>query len=323
MDRLKAHVSESLRILLFEDNAIDASLITRFLEASGIKRCNIVTTDAITNAMDVLTNKDIDLCLTDYYLGPNTGFDLMDEAKRRNIDVPFIMLTAMEDPSVDEGALARGAYGFIIKGELTIENLEHTILCTLARHRKAPALSKAAFRDPLSNLSNRKAILDHLGGVIMTPPESGQAIGALLYVSINGLKFITEAYGMKVGDAILRETGRRLKSIKCTSEMMARLDSDEFGCVVDQVDGIGQAMIVGRRIATAFSQPVRTFDGQHDISGAIGLALFSRSCATDAHPATAHETELDVLQRAAEAMVKAKRTCRITRATEIGLATTH
>jgi diguanylate cyclase (GGDEF)-like protein len=322
MSQLQAHVSESLRILLFEDNAMDASLITRFLEAGGIKRDNIVTTDAIPNAMDVLTSKDVDLCLTDYYLSPNTGFDLMDEAKRRDVDVPFIMLTAMEDPSVDEGALARGAYDFMIKGDLTVENLERTIRYTLARHRKESALSKAAFHDPLSNLSNRKAILDHLDSVIMTPPDSGQAMGALLYVSINGLKFINEAYGMKVGDAILRETGRRLKSIKWPGEMMARLGSDEFGCVVDQVDDIGQAMIIGRRIATAFSQPVRTFDGEHDISAAIGLALFSRSSATDA-PATAHETELDVLQRAADAMAEAKRTCRMTRATEIGLAKTH
>lgn len=322
MSHPHAHVSESLRILLFEDNAMDASLITRFLEAGGIKRDNIVTTDAIPNAMDVLTSKDVDLCLTDYYLSPNTGFDLMDEAKRRDVDVPFIMLTAMEDPSVDEGALSRGAYDFMIKGDLTVENLERTIRYTLARHRKESALSKAAFHDPLSNLSNRKAILDHLDGVIMTPPETGQAMGALLYVSINGLKFINEAYGMKVGDAILRETGRRLKSIKWPGEMMARLGSDEFGCVVDQVDDIGQAMIVARRIATAFSQPVRTFDGEHDISAAIGLALFSRSSATDA-PMTAHETELDVLQRAADAMTEAKRTCRMTRATEIGLAKTH
>lgn len=322
MSQPPVHVSESLRILLFEDNAMDASLITRFLEAGGIKRDNIVTTDAIPNAMDVLTSKDVDLCLTDYYLSPNTGFDLMDEAKRRDVDVPFIMLTAMEDPSVDEGALARGAYDFMIKGDLTVENLERTIRYTLARHRKESALSKAAFHDPLSNLSNRKAILDHLDGVIMTPPEVGQAMGALLYVNINGLKFINEAYGMKVGDAILRETGRRLKSIKWPGEMMARLGSDEFGCVVDQVDDIGQAMIVGRRIATAFSQPVRTFDGEHDISAAIGLALFSRSSATDG-PATAHETELDVLQRAADAMTEAKRTCRMTRATEIGLAKTH
>lgn len=322
MSQPHAPVSESLRILLFEDNAMDASLISRFLQASGIKRDNIVTTDAIPNAMDVLTSKDVDICLTDYYLTPSTGFDLMDEARRRDVDVPFIMLTAMEDPAVDEGALSRGAYDFMIKGELTVENLERTIRYTLARHRRESALSKAAFHDPLSNLSNRKALMDHLDQVIMTPPKTGQAMGAMIYVNLNGIKFINEAYGMKVGDAILRETGRRLKAIKWPGEMMARLGSDEFGCVVDQVEDIGQAIIVARRIATAFAQPVRTYDGEHDVSVAIGLSVFSRSSATD-DPVTNHDTELDVLQRAANAMAEAKRTCRMTRTTEIVAAKTH
>ncbi|MBT4739686.1 MAG: GGDEF domain-containing response regulator, partial [Rhodospirillaceae bacterium] len=306
MSQPHTSVSESLRILLFEDNAMDASLITRFLQASGIKRDNIVTTDAIPNAMDVLTSKNVDICLTDYYLTPNTGFDLMDEARRRDVDVPFIMLTAMKDPAVDEGALSRGAYDFMIKGELTVENLERTIRYTLARHRRESALSKAAFHDPLSNLSNRKALMDHLHKVIMTPPQTGQAMGAVIYVNLNGIKFINEAYGMKVGDAILRETGRRLKAIKWPGEMMARLGSDEFGCVVDQVDDIGQATVVARRIATAFAQPVRTYDGEHDVSVAIGLSAFSRSSATD-DPVTNHDTNLDVLQRAANAMAEAKR----------------
>lgn len=318
----QSHVLESLRILLFEDNAMDASLITRFLEASGIRRDNIVTTDAIPNAMEVLTSKDVDICLTDYYLTPNTGFDLMDEARRREVDVPFIMLTAMEDPAVDEGALSRGAYDFIIKGEMTVEILERTIRYTLARHRRESALSKAAFHDPLSNLSNRKAILDHLDELIMTAPTDGQAIGALLYINLNGIKFINEAYGMKVGDSILRETGRRLRTIKWPGEMMGRLGSDEFCCVVDQVEDLGQAVMVARRIATTFAQPVRTFDGEHDVSAAIGVSLFNRDNTAEG-PATVRETELDVLQRAATAMTEAKRTCRMTRATEIGTAKTN
>lgn len=314
--------SESLRVLLFEDNAMDASLITRFLEAGGIKRDNIVTTDTIPNAMDVLARKDVDICLTDYYLTPNTGFDLMDEARRREIDVPFVMLTAMEDPSVDNGALSRGAYDFIIKGDLTVEGLERTMRYALARHRRESDLSKAAFHDPLSNLSNRKAALDQLTDMLATPPNSGQALGAFVYINLNGLKFTNEAYGLKVGDAILRETGRRLKALKWPGEMMARLGSDEFACLSDQVAHVADATIIARRVATAFAQPVRTFDGEHEVSAALGVTCFARGTNNSDSPSD-RVNAVDVLQRAAEAMTEAKRTCRMTRATEIGVAKTH
>lgn len=314
--------AESLRVLLFEDNALDASLIKRFLEAGGINRDNILTTDVIPNAMEILTKNEVDICLTDYYLTPNTGFDLMDEARRREIDVPFVMLTAMEDPSVDDGALSRGAYDFIIKGDLTVEGLERTIRYAMARHRRELDLSKAAFHDPLSNLSNRKAVLDQLDYMLTTQPSTGQALGALVYINLNGIKFTNEAYGLKVGDSILREIGRRLKTIKWPGETMARLGSDEFACVSDQVSHIGDAMIIARRIATAFAQPIRTYDGEHEVTAALGVTCFARGT-THSESSANTVTPVDVLQRAAEAMAEAKRTCRMTRATEIGMSKTH
>ena len=316
MSLTQSAAAKSWRVLVYEDNVMDANLIRRFLQANGVQSSNIVTTDVMLNAMDVLSKEKVDLCLTDYYLAQNTGFDLMDEAKRRDINVPFIMLTAIEDPSLDEGALARGAYDFIIKGDMTVEGLERTIRYTLARHKRQSELAKAALYDPLSNLGNRKAVLDRLTVALTTSPDEGQSLGALIHVNLNGLKFINEAYGLKVGDAILRETGRRLKTMKWPGETMGRLGSDEFACVIDQVPDIGEAMVIARRIATVFSQPVRTFDGEHDVSAAIGVVTFPRGNPVDKN-GISRISSVDVLQRASEATAQAKLTCRMTRATEI------
>ncbi len=314
--------AESLRILVFEDNAMDANMIRRFLQANGVQSENIMTTDTMPKAMEILSKDEVDICLTDYYLAPNTGFDLMDEAKRRNINIPFILLTAMEDRALDEGALVRGAYDFIVKGDMTVEGLERTIRYALARHKRQSDLARAALYDPLSNLHNRKAVLDRLTVALTTAPEEGQSLGAMIHINLNGLKFINETYGLKVGDAILRETGRRIKTLKWPGETMGRLGSDEFACVVDQVPDIGEAMVIARRIATLFSQPVRTFDGEHDVSAAIGVVVFPRYESAE-NSGNGTMTAVDVLQQASEAMAQAKLTCRITRATEISSIRPH
>src|SRR5690606_27003674 len=115
-----------LRVLLFEDSAMDAALVKKFLQTAGVRSDNIWLADTIPSALNVLTREKVDLCLADYYLRPHTGFDLMDEARRFDLDVPFIMLTALDDRNVDQGALARGAYGFLVKGDLTVEGLERS-----------------------------------------------------------------------------------------------------------------------------------------------------------------------------------------------------
>lgn len=315
---------DDLRILIFEDNATDATLIAKFLQKSGVQRHNIVTTDVLNNAMEILARRNVDICLTDYDLPAHTGLDLMDEARRNEIDVPFVMLTAVMDPNVDREALARGAYDFIIKSTLTTDSLVRSIRYSLARHKREAELAKAAYHDSLSDLPNRKALLDRLEALINESPSSGPAVGALIYISLNGLKFVNEAYGFKVGDALLREIGRRLRAMTGPHETVGRIGNDEFVCVVSQSAGIGEANITARRLATALAQPVRTFDGEHNVTAAIGVTVFPRAEVRDAGRGPhALPNALDVLQIAAEAATEAKLTCRVTRATEISSSALH
>jgi diguanylate cyclase (GGDEF)-like protein len=312
-----------VRVLIYEDNATDATLITRFLQKCGVRRDNIQTTDQLPNAVSILSRNAIDICLTDYYLPASTGLDLMDEARRQSIDVPFVMLTAISDPEVDREALSRGAYDFIIKSELTAEGLVRSIRYSLARHKREASLAKAAYHDELSNLPSRNAVLAHLNALATTPPAHGPAVGAVVFVSLNGLKFLNEAYGFKVGGGLLREVARRLRTLTGPDEMVGRVGSDEFACVIAQSDGIADAQVAARRLATAFAQPVRTFDGEHDMSAAIGVTIFPRSAINSRAQTAAPYSALDILQASATAATTAKQTCRMTRSTEIHIAPLH
>ena len=149
--------------------------------------------DTIPSALQVLTRERVDLCLTDYYLRPHTGFDLMDEARRFDVNVPFIVVTALDDRSVDDGALAHGAYDFLIKGELTVEGLERAMRYALSRHQHERRLSRAAFFDTLTGLPNRTAFMDRLNRAIIDNAAAGGMVSVALF-NVNGTKFISEMF---------------------------------------------------------------------------------------------------------------------------------
>ena len=128
---------ESLRVLLFEDNALDAALIKKFLQTAGVRQANIHLTDTIPSALQLLTRDSVDVCLVDYYLRPHTGLDLMDEARRFDVDVPFIMLTSMDDRSIDDGALARGAYEVTVPRYIGFAYLVRLLLPSTFRRQTA------------------------------------------------------------------------------------------------------------------------------------------------------------------------------------------
>jgi diguanylate cyclase (GGDEF)-like protein len=308
-----SYVPQTLRVLLFEDNALDAQLIRKFLLTVGVRSNNIHHVDTIPSAIQMLARNSIDVCLADYYLRPSTGFDLMDEARRYDINVPFIMLTAMDDRSIDDGALSRGAYGFLVKGELTVEGLERAIRYALMRHQREATLARDALLDGLTGLPNRKAFHERLTAAIADNAGRNGMV-AILAVNLNNTKFLNESFGTLVGDDILCAVAEKLKTIKRASDIVARIGGDEFAVLMTDLVLPTHAIAQGKSIVAALTGPTETRDGKHDVTMAGGIATMTASKKTSAEAADR------LIQQATQAMFNAKVSTRMRGISEIAVA---
>ncbi len=316
------YAPESLRVLLFEDNAMDATLIKRFLRSVGVPPAQIYHADTIPSALQVLTHERVDLCLADYYLRPHTGFDLMDEARRFEVDVPFIVVTALDDRSIDDGALAHGAYDFLVKGDLTVEGLERSIRYALTRHRRESWLGRAAFFDALTGLPNRAAFTERLTQAIADNAASGGMVGVALF-NLNGTKFINETIGRDVGDDILRCVAGRLAAAKSRGHVAASLGGDEFAVVMTGFLLSGHALAAAQQLAESMTGPVETRDGEQILTVAGGVAAQAATPAAGASAVLAAEIAGRLLQRAGQAMLDAKRGARRDGRSHVAVAHMH
>jgi diguanylate cyclase (GGDEF)-like protein len=80
-----------------------------------------------------------------------------------------------------------------------------------------------ALLDPLTELPNRRAMLDWLSA----ETERGSTTGLIL-VDLDGFKDVNTAHGYPAGDAVLRETAARLIGAVRQGDVVARLGGDEF-----------------------------------------------------------------------------------------------
>ena len=323
------YAPSALRVLVFEDNAMDAALIKRFLRTVGVPASQIHLADTIPSALQVLTRERVDLCLTDYHLRPHTGFDLMDEARRSDVNVPFIVVTALDDRSIDDGALAHGAYDFLIKGEMTVEGLERSIRYAIAQHARESELARAAFFDTLTGLPNRAAFVDRLTQAIADNAARGGMVAVSVF-NLNGTKFINEAFGQKIGDEILRCVGGRLSAAAelgsdTTRFMAARLNGDEFGVVMTDLLLANQALAAARRFADHITGAVDTQAGQHVVTVAGGVAAHATRSPLAKSTAVfpAHEIAERLLQQAGQAMFTAKQSARTNGRSHVAMTHMH
>lgn len=134
-----------------------------------------------------------------------------------------------------------------------------------------------ARRDPLTLVSNRLYLTEHLEGCLAACARRG-SFAALLYIDLDGFKRVNDVYGHAAGDALLIEVANRMRSIVRRTDMIFRLGGDEFIVLVCPLDGNGKILIeTSRKVADKFRTLLREpfiVGGQElQIDSSIGIRL--------------------------------------------------
>ncbi len=101
--------------------------------------------------------------------------------------------------------------------------------------------------DELTGLPNRACFYDRTDQALRLASRDGTCTAVLLF-DLNRFKDINDTLGHKFGDKVLREVGPRLRRGLRDSDTLARLGGDEFCVLLPRVEGVGDALVVAKRI---------------------------------------------------------------------------
>lgn len=168
------------------------------------------------------------------------------------------------------------------------------------RKQSEAEINNLAFYDPLTQLPNRRLLLDRLRHSVAAAARHS-AHGAVLFIDLDNFKAINDTQGHAVGDTLLCEVARRLRAAVRGIDTVARLGGDEFVVMLENLgeaaaDAVAQAGAVGDKILAQLNQPYQLAGGSFRSSSSIGVTLFRGG----------DVTVDDLLKRADMAMYEAK-----------------
>lgn len=143
-----------------------------------------------------------------------------------------------------------------------------------------------AFYDPLTQLPNRRMLMDRLEHALTqnkahTGREPGKIYGALMFIDLDNFKALNDTLGHATGDLLLRKVASRLGSCVRSSDTVARLGGDEFVVMLeslpnDVLEASDYSRDVAQRILLALSEPYDLAGIEHESTCSIGLTMFSK-----------------------------------------------
>ena len=135
-----------------------------------------------------------------------------------------------------------------------------------------------SFYDPLTQLPNRRLLLDRLEQALHVSTRHARK-NALLFVDLDNFKTLNDTLGHSQGDALLVQVAQRLKVCSREGDTVAHLGSDEFVVLLedlseDDIEAATQVEAVGEKILNSFV-PEFVLDGRpYNGTSSIGVTLF-------------------------------------------------
>lgn len=173
--------SEFFRLLLIEDNPIDARVIREYLANKNGVHIEVEHVERLAAGLARLTDGGFDVVLADLNLPDSLGLETLAQIHDRNPQVPVVVLTGLNPQEFGLEAVKAGAEDYLSKDDLEPRLLERTIRYAIERaaHRRADQQFKeeeARYRQLLDAVTSYTYSVTFDNG---TPVSSHHTLGCL------------------------------------------------------------------------------------------------------------------------------------------------
>jgi diguanylate cyclase (GGDEF)-like protein/PAS domain S-box-containing protein len=134
-------------------------------------------------------------------------------------------------------------------------------------------ITHSAEHDFLTGLPNRLLLNDRISQAIALAPRHQQKL-AVLFLDLDGFKYINDSLGHPTGDRLLQSIAKRLVDCVRGSDTVSRQGGDEFVVLLSEVEHADDVAMAARRILEAVAE-AHSVD-QHDlhVTTSIGVSVY-------------------------------------------------
>lgn len=273
-------------VLIVDDDEQIRNLLRELLCADH--KC--VVAGSVDEALAILQTVSFDLVLSDINLGPGSGLSLVPRILELAPETVVIMISGQQAIESAIEAMRVGAFDYITK-PLDVRHVHAAVRRALSHHkllaekrqyenrleelvqRRTAEIEHLAYHDRLTDLPNRVLFADRSAQAIAIAHRE-QHVLAVLLVSLDRLKKVTDTLGHAAGDVVLSEAAVRLRSCIGDGDTVARFEGGEFALLLTHLNQAGDAAEASLAISEALKPPFRLGEQDVYMTASIGISLF-------------------------------------------------
>lgn len=285
-------VDSPITVLIADDDRISGRILEHHIKSWGYKPYLVHDGE---QAWQIFENIPVDIAILDWMMPRVDGLRLCQQIRQKmaaNQDdyIYIILLTAKDERADLIRGLNSGADDYITK---PFDPLELRARLNTGRRiiELQRLLKKQATHDALTGLLNRRCVLEKAEEEYFRSQRENRPLGLIL-VDVDTFKTINDTFGHLVGDTILAEVSRRLRSRSRRYDKVGRYGGDEILAVIPNCSTAALQSIAERFRLAVTEKPVQ-FNHQ-----SLAVSISAGAISTDRHPSLSLQELIALCDRA-------------------------
>jgi diguanylate cyclase (GGDEF)-like protein/PAS domain S-box-containing protein len=163
------------------------------------------------------------------------------------------------------------------------------------RKQTEQRLIHLAHYDDLTGLPNRTLFYERVTRALYHAQADSHLV-AVVFIDLDGFKYVNDTWGHLVGDSLLKEVANRLAESLRKTHTLARLGGDDFALVLEQVSNSQEIELIVKKLLEAMVAPFNLQGHETFMTASIGISVYPN-----------HGKDVDTLLKNADiAMYRAK-----------------
>lgn len=264
-----------VRVLLIEDEDIDAMLIERLIRNPSRKGTfEVVRVACLAEATELMVTDQFHVALLDLGLPDGNGMESLHVLRSVDARLPIVILTGDQDEALGLQAVMSGAQDFLCKGAISGQALFRVLRYAIARHLKMMGFAAEAHTDFLTGLPNRRQFDQTFAELVNNHKQLCFAM-----VDVDHFKSINDTYGHAYGDHVLQGLAKLFDSELDCEAHVSRIGGEEFAVLLPEIC-IDQAHLRLEHLRKAIEDQSWKHD-ETDVEVTVSIGLVNVANAAD------------------------------------------
>ncbi len=147
------------------------------------------------------------------------------------------------------------------------------------RKHQEEQIQRIAYKDALTGLPNRAYLKEVLGDELKKASRN-EAVGAILFVDLDGLKMVNDHFGHSCGDDVIKMAGNNILAMAGDGTIVSRLGGDEFIILIANQSAREKVAKIADNMIKLLSQEYIICESNVYMSASIGVALYPMDAST-------------------------------------------